>query len=265
MSQSDGWQYDEVENDTYADVTFSVDENAYLHLDDFNDNEVSNKFSEENGMFYSLRKSREGDDAMYNFNKTTDADQVLIDRGSIATVKPESLKPTQATVAAERPVEESKPEPKPEIVSKPVPSPATASVAETVKTAPAPTAEPVQKSVSDLKTVKPETNKESVLSEQPDKAAAVQESSARVEEPVTSTFLPTETAKLAGPKVLGKIDVQAFAHVVLPAGDVVCGVTPRLRDGHAPGGDKLVCVVRQRRQNLAVKFLFVHNTVILFL
>ncbi len=125
--------------------------------------------------------------------------------------KPESLKPTQATVAAERPVEESKPEPKPEIVSKPVPSPAAASVAETVKTAPAPTAEPVQKSVSDLKTVKPETNKESVLSEQPDKAAAVQESSARAEEPVTSTFLPTETAKLAGPKVLGKIDVQAFA------------------------------------------------------
>lgn len=98
MSQSDGWQYAEAENDTYADVKFNVDANAYLHLDDFNDNEVSNKFSEENGMFYSLRKSREGDDAMYNFNKTTDVDQVLIDRGSIATVKPESLKPTDASM-----------------------------------------------------------------------------------------------------------------------------------------------------------------------
>lgn len=100
MSQSDGWQGADVasSNDLYDEVNFTVDEDAYLHLDDFNDNEVSNKFSEENGMFYSLRKSRTGDDAMYNFNKTTDADQQLISRGNIATVGVNTLKPTTASM-----------------------------------------------------------------------------------------------------------------------------------------------------------------------
>ena len=95
MSQSDGWQH---EDETYADVDFAVDTTAYLHLDDFTDNEVENKFSEENGMFYSLRKSREGSDAMYNFNNTTDADQQLISRANIASVKVSGLKPTTASM-----------------------------------------------------------------------------------------------------------------------------------------------------------------------
>lgn len=130
--------------------------------------------------------------------------------------KAESVKTASATTAAAsaaRSVVEPKPEVKSEAPSQPVvastPTPAApaaaaaepAPVVASVKSEPA---EPVEKSDAPKETTVPEVKKPEVKPQE-------EETVAHPAESVTSTFLPTETAKLAGPKVLGKIDVQAFA------------------------------------------------------
>ncbi len=128
--------------------------------------------------------------------------------------KAEPVKPaaTSTAAAAEAsPAAESKPEVKSEVSAKPTVAPAPAASAAPVAE-PAPVASAV-KSEPEEKTVKPEAPKVMVASEvkKPEAKPQEEETAARPVESVTSTFLPTETAKLAGPKVLGKIDVQAFA------------------------------------------------------
>ena len=127
--------------------------------------------------------------------------------------KSEPVKPATATVTAAsevRPVEKSKPEVQTAGSGEPVASepavstPAAASEPKAVK-------ESTEKSVPTENSAKPEPAKESGIPERTTPAApAPEETGARATESVTSTFLPTETAKLTGPKVLGKIDVQAF-------------------------------------------------------
>ena len=75
MSSSNTWM--EADAKDYDDVSFKVDDDAYLKLDDFSGNEVGNLFSPENGVFSAVR-GVEGN--AYQFNESADAKQSFMSR-----------------------------------------------------------------------------------------------------------------------------------------------------------------------------------------
>lgn len=75
MGNSNSWM--QAGATDYAVRNFTVDETAYLKLDDFSGNEVGNLFSPENGVFSSVR-GVEGNE--YQFNESADAHQTFMSR-----------------------------------------------------------------------------------------------------------------------------------------------------------------------------------------
>ena len=74
MANAHGWA-DTAAAD-YQAVNFMLNADAYLQLDDFSDNEITNLYSIENGIFYSIRDNN----GKYQFNENADAKQTLLSR-----------------------------------------------------------------------------------------------------------------------------------------------------------------------------------------
>lgn len=75
MSDSHEWAVEG--SKTAKGINFSLNKNAYLHLDDFSGNEIKNLFSQENGMFYS---TRDNVNSKYQFNADTTANMTVMSR-----------------------------------------------------------------------------------------------------------------------------------------------------------------------------------------
>lgn len=88
MSNAHGWA--EQDAATYQAVSFNLNADAYLQLDDFSGNEISNLFSIENGIFYTLRDNN----GKYQFNADQDAKETQLSRADFEGTFP--VAPTAA-------------------------------------------------------------------------------------------------------------------------------------------------------------------------
>ena len=88
MSNAHGWA--EQNAATYQAVSFNLNADAYLQLDDFSGNEISNLFSIENGIFYTLRDNN----GKYQFNDDPDAKETQLSRADFEGTFP--VAPTAA-------------------------------------------------------------------------------------------------------------------------------------------------------------------------
>lgn len=88
MSNAHGWA--EQDAATYQAVSFNLNADAYLQLDDFSGNEISNLFSIENGIFYTLRDNN----GKYQFNADPDAKETQLSRADFEGTFP--VAPTAA-------------------------------------------------------------------------------------------------------------------------------------------------------------------------
>lgn len=73
-SNAHGWANPEAAD--YQAVNFTLNADAYLQLDDYSGNEITNLFSKENGIFYSLRTN----DGKYPFNADVTAKETQLSR-----------------------------------------------------------------------------------------------------------------------------------------------------------------------------------------
>ena len=95
MGNSNGWM--EQGND-YEAVSFEVDNNAYLHLDDFTDNAIENKFSPENGTFSALRGTEYG---TFAWNADSTAKMTLLSRSDFDGTFPQAPTKADMTITME--------------------------------------------------------------------------------------------------------------------------------------------------------------------
>lgn len=86
----------------YQEARFTLDADVIMKLDDFSDNEVTNLFSQENGIFYSLRDNTK---AKYQFNKDASANETLMSRADLAGTFP--VAPTAADMTLSEKMYES--------------------------------------------------------------------------------------------------------------------------------------------------------------
>ena len=79
LENSHGWASDDA-----IKVNFNIQSDTYLHLDDWSGNEISNVYSDENGMNYTLRVNG-GQHAQthYNYNEDTTANMTQLSRGDL--------------------------------------------------------------------------------------------------------------------------------------------------------------------------------------
>lgn len=73
-SNAHGWAHQDAAD--YQAVSFTLNADVYLQLDDYSDNEIKNLFSKENGIFYSLRTN----DGKYPFNADVTAKETQLSR-----------------------------------------------------------------------------------------------------------------------------------------------------------------------------------------
>lgn len=96
MSSSHGWANDSAAD--YAENKFTINGTALLKLDDFTDNKVGNLFSEENGMFNSLRtNATEG----YKVNADSTATTKTMSRADFVGTFPKAPTTADLTVTNE--------------------------------------------------------------------------------------------------------------------------------------------------------------------
>ena len=93
MSNAHGWA--EQDAATYQAVSFNLNADAYLQLDDFSGNEVANLFSIENGIFYSLRDNN----GKYQFNDDPDAKETQLSRADFEGTFPVAPTAADLTIA----------------------------------------------------------------------------------------------------------------------------------------------------------------------
>lgn len=93
MSNAHGWA--EQDAATYQAVSFNLNADAYLQLDDFSGNEISNLFSIENGIFYTLRDNN----GKYQFNADPDAKETQLSRADFEGTFPVAPTAADLTIA----------------------------------------------------------------------------------------------------------------------------------------------------------------------
>ena len=93
MSNAHGWA--EQDAATYQAVSFNLNAAAYLQLDDFSGNEISNLFSIENGIFYTLRDNN----GKYQFNADPDAKETQLSRADFEGTFPVAPTAADLTIA----------------------------------------------------------------------------------------------------------------------------------------------------------------------
>jgi beta-glucosidase-related glycosidases len=93
MSNAHGWA--EQDAATYQAVSFTLNADAYLQLDDFSGNEISNLFSIENGIFYTLRDNN----GKYQFNADPDAKETQLSRADFEGTFPVAPTAADLTIA----------------------------------------------------------------------------------------------------------------------------------------------------------------------
>lgn len=99
MSDAHGWA--EQDPAKYQAVSFNLNADAYLQLDDFSGNEITNLFSIENGIFYSLRDNN----GKYQFNEDPDAKETQLSRADFEGTFPAA--PTAADLTISENTEKS--------------------------------------------------------------------------------------------------------------------------------------------------------------
>ncbi len=93
MSDAHGWA--EQDPAKYQAVSFSLNADAYLQLDDFSGNEIANLFSIENGIFYTLRDNN----GKYQFNDDPDAKETQLSRADFEGTFPVAPTAADLTIA----------------------------------------------------------------------------------------------------------------------------------------------------------------------
>ncbi len=99
MSNAHGWA--EQDAATYQAVSFNLNADAYLQLDDFSGNEIANLFSIENGIFYTLRDNN----GKYQFNDDPEAKETQLSRADFEGTFP--VAPTAADLTISENANES--------------------------------------------------------------------------------------------------------------------------------------------------------------